>query len=188
MTKYCNGYTPPPDPAKKKIIPRYPAKTPPLFTKIPFSVYLLSGFNTGDFNMAKNIRGKRPCCICRKWFQPIAQQNGRQRACSKACRKELHRRQCEQWNRKNKAYFKSNYLADKLQAIDQQEQSIDAPADQQARANHSPLTFIPQSNRTQPILPMDIIVARLGKKNAVIIQYLVFQLTCHARAATSGFP
>jgi hypothetical protein len=35
---------------------------------------------------------------------------------------------------------------------------------------------------------MDIIVARLGKKNAVIIQYLVFQVTRHAHAGTSGFP
>jgi len=138
--------------------------------------------------MAKNIRGKRPCCICRKWFQPIAQQKGRQRACSQACRKELHRRQCEQWNSKNKAYFKNNYLADKIQAIDQPKQSIDTAADQQAQPNHSPVTFIPQSNRIEPILPMDIVVARWGKKNAVIIQYLVFQITGHARAATSGFP
>jgi hypothetical protein len=133
--------------------------------------------------MAKNIRGKRPCCICRKWFQPIAQQKGRQVACSPACQQEHHRRQCEKWNRKNKAYFKSNYLADKIQAIDEQEQSTDPPADQQAR----PLvTCLP--TRTEPILPMDIIVARLGKKNAVIIQYLVFQVTRHAHAGTSGFP
>ncbi|MDA3834736.1 MAG: hypothetical protein PF495_15230 [Spirochaetales bacterium] len=138
--------------------------------------------------MAKNIRGKRPCCICRKWFQPIAQQKKRQVACSPACQQEHHRRQCEQWNRKNKAYFKNNYLADKIQAIDEQEQSRSPPADQQARPNHLPVTFLPQSTRAAPILPMDIIVARLGKKNAVIIQYLVFQVTRHARAGTSGFP
>jgi len=43
-------------------------------------------------------------------------------------------------------------------------------------------------DRTEPILPMDIIVAQLGKKPAVIIQYLVFQLIRHIRAGTSGFP
>lgn len=132
--------------------------------------------------MAKNIRGKRPCCICRKWFQPIAQQKGRQRACSPACRQEHHRRQCEKWNRKNKAYFKSDYLADKIQAIEEQEQSKDPP---QARPKNS-LATLPC--RTEPILPMDIIVAHMGKKPAVIIQYLVFQVTRHVRAGTSGFP
>jgi len=35
---------------------------------------------------------------------------------------------------------------------------------------------------------MDIIVAHMGKKPAVIIQYLVFQVTRHIRVGTSGFP
>jgi hypothetical protein len=141
--------------------------------------------------MAKNIRGKRPCCICRKWFQPIAQQKERQRTCGPACRKELHRRQCEQWNRKNKAYFKNNYLADKLQTIDEEEQkekSTRPPAGQQARPNHSPTTFLPRATLTEPILPMDIIVTRVGKTNAVIIEYLVFQVTRHGCSGTAGIP
>lgn len=137
--------------------------------------------------MAKNIRRKRPCCICRKWFQPIAQQKGRQVACSPACQKEHHRRQCEQWNRKNKKYFKSNYLADKIQAIDEQEQSRSPPVDQQARPKHSPATFLPQSRQTKPILPIDVIVTHMGKKNAVIIQYLVFQITRHVHSGPSGY-
>lgn len=138
--------------------------------------------------MAKNIRRKRPCCICRRWFQPIAQQKGRQRACSPKCQRELHRRQCEKWNKKNKAYFKSNYLADKILAIDKQEQSTDPPADQQARAKSLSGTFLLQSRQTEPILPMDIVAAHMGKKPAVIIQYLVFQITRHVRVGTSGFP
>ena len=133
--------------------------------------------------MAKNIRGKRPCCICRKWFQPVAQQKGRQKACSPACQKELHRRQCKEWNRKNKAYFKSNYLADKLQAIDEQEPSRDPP---QAQPKNSPTSCIPC--RTEPILPMDIIVAHMGRHSAVIIQYLIFQITRHVRIRASAFP
>jgi len=137
--------------------------------------------------MAKNIRGKRPCSICRKWFQPIPQQINRQKTCSQACQNELHRRQCEEWNRKNKAYFKNNYLADQLDVIDQQEQSKDPPADQTARPKNPSVFFLPQSHQTNPILPMDVIVAHLGRKHAVIIQYLVFQITRHVRSGPSGY-
>lgn len=126
--------------------------------------------------MAKNIRGKRPCSICRKWFQPIPQQIKRQKTCSPACQNELHRRQCEKWNKKNKAYFKNNYLADKIDAIDQQAQS-----------KNPPVLFLPQPRQVELILPMDIIVARLGKKNAVIIEYLVFQITRHVRSGPPGY-
>lgn len=137
--------------------------------------------------MAKNIRRKRPCSICRKWFQPIPQQINRQKTCSPACQNELHRRQCEEWNRKNKAYFKNNYLTDKLDVIDQQEQSKDPPADQTARPKNPAVFFLPQSHQTDPILPMDVIVAHLGRKHAVIIQYLVFQITRHVRSGPSGY-
>jgi hypothetical protein len=132
--------------------------------------------------MAKNIRGKRPCSICRKWFQPIAQQKGRQRTCSPACQHELHRRQCEQWNRKHKEYFKSNYLADKIQAIDEQESSRDPP---QTRPENPPASRIPCL--TEPILPMDVIVTHMGKKYAVIIQYLVFQITRYVHSGPFGY-
>ena len=65
--------------------------------------------------MAKNLCGKRPCSICRKWFQPDVRQKGRQKTCSPDCRQELHRRQCDKWNKKNKEYFKNNYLGKKIE-------------------------------------------------------------------------
>jgi hypothetical protein len=37
-------------------------------------------------------------------------------------------------------------------------------------------------------LPMDIIVARVGKRNAVIIEYLVFQVTRHGCSRATGIP
>ena len=138
--------------------------------------------------MAKNINGKRPCSICRKWFQPIPQQKGRQKTCSLECQSEHHRRECEKWNRKNKSYSKNNYLARKIDIIDQQEQSKDPPADRQVQSKSSPDSFLPQSAFTEPILPMDVITAQFGKKRAVIIQYLVFQVARHVRVKTSGFP
>jgi len=188
VTKYCNGFTPPQDPAHQKNIPRYPANIPPLFSDTSFACIFCPVLNAGDFKMAKNIRGKRPCCICRKWFQPIAQQKGRQMACSPECSQEHHRRQCQKWNRKNKAYFKNNYLADKLQAIDEQEKSRSPPADQPARPSHSTAAFLLRSNRTEPALPMEVIAGRLDNKNAAIIHYLVFQVIRHIRFRTSGFP
>ena len=144
--------------------------------------------NAGDLKMAKNMRGKRPCSICRKWFQPISQQKKRQRTCSPACRQELHRRQCEQWNRRNKSYFKSNYLADKISAIDERVQSRSPPVDQQERPDNFPAACLLPSRRTAPVLPMDIIVARLGTTAAVIIPYLIFQVTRHVRVGTSRSP
>lgn len=138
--------------------------------------------------MAKNIRGKRPCSICRKWFQPIAQQKGRQKTCSTECQRERHRRQCEEWNGKNKAYFKNNYLADKMNGVKQQEQSKDSPADQHKPAKDPPAIFLPQPpHLRKPVLPLEVIAAQMGGKQAIIMQYLVTQVTRHVRAEKSGF-
>jgi hypothetical protein len=138
--------------------------------------------------MAKNIRGKRPCSICRKWFQPIAQQKGRQKTCSPECQREHHRRQCENWNRKNKAYFKNNYLADKVNELKQQEQSKDSPADRQKQAKDPPAIFLPQpSHQRKPVLPLEVIVAQLGEKQAIIMRYLVTQVTRYVLSERAGF-
>lgn len=138
--------------------------------------------------MAKNIRGKRPCSICRKWFQPIAQQKGRQKTCSPECQRERHRRQCEKWNKKNKPYFKNNYLADKVNGIKQQEQSKDSPVDRQKQARDPPAIFLPQpAHQRKPVLPLEVIAAQMGEKQAIIMQYLIAQVTRHVRAEKSGF-
>jgi hypothetical protein len=43
-------------------------------------------------------------------------QKGRQKTCGKPdCMKEQHRRQSEKWNKKNKEYFKNNYLGKKIE-------------------------------------------------------------------------
>lgn len=58
---------------------------------------------------------KRPCSICRRWFMPHPRLKDRQRTCGDpACRKEWHRKQCAQWNKRNGDYFKANYLQKKL--------------------------------------------------------------------------
>jgi len=106
---------------------------------------------------------KRPCCICRKWFLPDVRQQGRQQTCGPACRRELHRRQCEALNKKNKADYTNNYLAKKIEM---------------ALAQSPPST----KKRSSPTLPIDVIVTECGIKSAVIIQYLVGRIINHTRA------
>ncbi len=125
--------------------------------------------------MAKNSRGKRPCSICRKWFAPDVRQKGRQRTCSPACQNELHRRQCEKGNRKNKAVHKNNYLAKQLEGA----------GTQQTFAGTLPISL---QRQTEPVLPMEVIVAEYGIKPAIIIQYMVAQIINHTKDRIRGFP
>jgi hypothetical protein len=58
---------------------------------------------------------KRPCRICRRWFQPHPRAGNRQRVCDRAeCQRERHRRACAQWRRNNAAEEKEQRLRDKL--------------------------------------------------------------------------
>jgi len=125
--------------------------------------------------MAKNSRGRRPCSICRKWFTPDVRQKGRQKTCRSACQKELHRRQCEKWNRKNKAVCKNNYLAKKLEEAEEQQTSGNLPS-------------LSYQKHKEPVLPMEVIITEYGIKPAIIIQYLVTQVISHNREKVRGFP
>jgi hypothetical protein len=125
--------------------------------------------------MTRNSCGKRPCCICRKWFLPDVRQKGRQKTCNPDCKKELHRRQCKNWNKKNKAYFQNNYLGKKLEkAVDQETVSA------------SRKTLL--THKTKPILPIEIITTEYGIKPAIIIQYLTAQIVNQTQCRSSGFP
>jgi hypothetical protein len=125
--------------------------------------------------MARNSRGSRPCCICRKWFLPDVRQKGRQKTCSPDCKNELHRRQCEDWNKKNKAYSKNDYLSKKLEKITDQQTA--------STSRKTPLT-----RQIKPVLPIEIIVTEYGVKPAIIIQYLVAQIVNQTSVRSTGFP
>ncbi len=122
--------------------------------------------------MAKNSWGKRPCCICRKWFQPDPRQKGRQKTCSPECSREQHRRKCEQWNKKHREQCKNDYLDQKIQAV---EQSL---------ADGRPVDVA----RHPPVLPQEIIIREYGEKDLVIFRYLIFQILKEARVSRSGIP
>ena len=58
---------------------------------------------------------KRPCRICRTWFQPDPRVGDRQKVCSNAdCQRERHRRACADWRRRNPDYDREDRLRRKL--------------------------------------------------------------------------
>ncbi len=124
---------------------------------------------------------KRPCSICRKWFLPDCRQTGRQKTCSPECSKEWHRRNCAKWNKKNAAYFKSNYLDQKIKKASK---SLPDSTQPDVKANTSP---IPKS-RINLNLPRDIIRNKIGEDNLIIIEYLTEQIFRRIRSNLTGFP
>lgn len=119
--------------------------------------------------MARKSCGKRPCCICRRWFQPDVRQKGRQKTCSPACRKELHRRQCGQLYKKNKTYFKNNYLGKQIEKADS---TLKVPA---------------SKSKKKPDLPLEVVTSEYGEKSSIVVRYLVTQVINYNREMTSGF-
>lgn len=138
--------------------------------------------------MAKNSRGKRPCSICRKWFQPDVRQKGRQKTCCADCQNELHRRQCEKWNKKNKEYFLNNSLGKKLEEFENEEfKSVSSSKDSKTNPPFQQ-KLLPKFKRgTKPVLPFEIIVKEYGEKNLIILQYLVSQIIQQTNCRLTGF-
>jgi len=58
---------------------------------------------------------KKPCSICRRWFEPNPRAGSRQKVCpSKSCQRERRRRTCAAWRKKNPDYDKENRLRQRL--------------------------------------------------------------------------
>lgn len=54
---------------------------------------------------------KKPCSICRKWFEPHPRAGARQRVCSSMeCQRERQRRAVADWRRRNPDYDRENRL------------------------------------------------------------------------------
>jgi hypothetical protein len=124
---------------------------------------------------------KRPCSICHKWFLPDVRQVGRQRTCGPECSGELHRRSCAEWNKKNAAYFKSNYLDRKLEEHGRSPPDSAQP-DVQADAKPAPRSRISLN------LPRDVIENRIGRDNLIIAEYVTEQIFCRIRGNATDFP
>ena len=140
--------------------------------------------------MAKKSCGKRPCCICRKWFQPNVRQKGRQKTCNDpVCKKERHRRQCEKWNNTNKEYFKNNYLGKKIEQVEKLENDKDENIQSQPCPKFNTLQAdLTPSSRKQFALPYEILQNQYGTKTIIIIHYLATQIIAQTRDRTPGIP
>ena len=109
---------------------------------------------------------KRPCAICRRWFNPDPRQIGRQKTCGKPeCQRELHRRQCIKWNLKNKRYFKAIYLDEKIQRT----------KDPRAHPQENTAPVIVKS-RLDLALPKDVIVKTTGPDLLIVLDYIIEQI------------
>jgi len=123
---------------------------------------------------------KRPCSICRRWFLADVRQAGRQKTCSPGCSKELHRRNCAEWNKKNTACFKSNYLDKKL------EKDGSSPPDS-TQPDVKAYTSPAPKSRVNLNLPRDVIRNKIGGHNLIIMEYLAEQIFGRLRNNATGF-
>ncbi len=123
----------------------------------------------GEYAMPRAKSRKRPCRVCRRWFLPDVRHKNRQKTCGPDCRTERHRRQCAQWNRRNKASVKANYLQNKLQGI---EQRSCASPNEKIRSDNA-------RGRIDLDLPRDLIQEQMQLKLLVIIEYIIEQVIQH---------
>jgi len=102
---------------------------------------------------------KRPCRVCGRWYTPNARSRGHQKTCGEAaCKKQWHKKKCEEWNNKNRPYFNARYLSRKLH-------TVVAEGDfKKAVKDNSP---------HKPQLPRKTLQEVVGGKAFVIIEYIV---------------
>jgi hypothetical protein len=93
----------------------------------------------------------------------------------------LHRRNCAKWNKKNTAYFKSNYLDKKLEKASRSPPDSTQP-DVKAYTSPAP------KSRINLNLPRDIIRNKIGGDNLIIIEFLTEQIFRRIRSNLTGFP
>jgi hypothetical protein len=104
---------------------------------------------------------------------PDPRQIGRQKTCGDPlCQNENHRRQCATWNRKNRDYFKANYLSEKL-----------APTKDPPTSNKAPI--VAPSSRINLFLPKDLVVDIIGVRHLIILEYIVDQVMRHEKGRSS---
>ncbi len=108
------------------------------------------------------ISRKRPCRVCRRWFRAHPRLKDRQKTCgAEACKKEWHRRQCEQWNHNNTAYFNTTYLRRKLGQFEVKRAAEKGKKGQKGSAG----------SRLRTGMPLEYVQEVISLEHAVIIEY-----------------
>lgn len=126
---------------------------------------------------SKAASRKRPCRVCGKWFTPHPRVADRQKTCgADDCKKEWHRKKCAEWNKKNKADFKSNYLDKKLSGIPSEEsQSADKSSSKPQKKQASTI-HVPLKSGIDPEAFKDF----LSAQQAIVIEYIIVQIVRQA--------
>lgn len=114
---------------------------------------------------------KRPCSICRHWFQPDARVGKRQRVCSSpACQAARRKKTQASWREKNPDYFAARRLAERAarakqaQQAEPAEQPSTAPAKEPSRG--PPVRMPPPLDR----LPWDVAQDEFGVQGADFLE------------------
>ena len=108
---------------------------------------------------------KRPCRICRRWFKPNPNLKDRQMTCgAPKCKREWHRKKCQEWNKSNSDYFRANYLQKKIEA---------AQSDKTSKFHLSKTnTTGPPKGLSRSGLPLQFVQEVIGFQHLIIIDYL----------------
>jgi hypothetical protein len=86
---------------------------------------------------------KRPCSICRRWFQPDRRVGSRQRACNRAeCQADRRRGTQANWRRRNPEYYHERRL---------QERAERARAADEAASNPKKAKGVEPPRRPEPL-------------------------------------
>jgi hypothetical protein len=130
--------------------------------------------------MRKGPTRKHPCRICRRWFLPNPRLKERQMTCGdNQCKREWHRRKCEEWNRKNSDYFRSNYLQKKLDASTEYDK-----ASKSLQPKSKPM--VPPKSRLRSGLPLSYVQEVIGIQPLIIVEYLAQLLVRRFQEALRG--
>jgi hypothetical protein len=105
---------------------------------------------------------KRPCSICRRWFQPDARVGSRQYACSEPeCQQRRRRGKQAEWRRRNPDYF----VARRWTAATEGESSV------------PPRTPAPLEE-----VPWDVVQSQMGSKAGVVLGLFARVLLVHVQS------
>jgi len=96
-------------------------------------------------------------------------------------KREWHRKKCQEWNRKNKDYFRSNYLHKKLDALSRDEKTTQ-PLPPESKC------LVPLKSRLHSGLPLSYVQEVIGIQNLIIIEYLAQLLVRRFQEALQGQP
>jgi len=108
---------------------------------------------------------KRPCSICRRWFQPDRRVRDRQKTCSSPeCRAERKRRSQAEWSAKNPDYWTGRRLAESVRAIESEERTVRAVLDESPSLRRVPEDIAQDAFSPQALVLIAFLVKVLERR------------------------